>query len=189
MSFRWFTLAISGLLVAAALTVGYWMPLNSTVAPTESIDSLRDKQVKIRKVVEQSMPATVVVTDGIGSGSGVIVSEEGLVLTAAHVLLTGGPELRVIFADGRTVKATALGTNLDVDAGMLKLDEPGPWPFVPMAEAGVAEPGDWCVVLGHPGGYQLGRTPPVRVGRILADDPTVVLTDCALIGGDSGGPL
>ncbi|HRF02741.1 MAG TPA: trypsin-like peptidase domain-containing protein [Pirellulaceae bacterium] len=189
MSFRWVSAGLGSLVLAAAVSVGWWLPSRAVAVPAETLDSLRAKQERIREVVRSAMPATVVVTDGIGSGSGVIVSEDGIVLTAAHVLMTGGPELEVIFADGRTVKATALGLNRDVDAGMLKLDEPGPWPHVEMAEPSSAEAGDWCVVLGHPGGYQLGRTPPVRVGRILAYDKTVVLTDCALIGGDSGGPL
>ena len=72
---------------------------------------------------------------------------------------------------------------------MLRLEEPGPWPYVPLDDKRSAKAGDWCIALGHPGGYQLGRTPPVRVGRVLANDPTVVMSDCALIGGDSGGPL
>ncbi|MCA9105720.1 MAG: trypsin-like peptidase domain-containing protein [Planctomycetales bacterium] len=186
---RWMGLA-GTLSIAAGVAIGAWLlPTRTPVAPAETLDSLRAKQVQIRDVIERVMPSTVVISDGVGSGSGVIVSEEGLVLTAAHVLLTDGPLLEVTFADGRKVPAKPLGMNLDVDAAMLQLQEPGPWPAVELAEAGGAKPGDWCVALGHPGGYQLGRTPPVRVGRVLANDPTVVLTDCALIGGDSGGPL
>lgn len=179
------TLSIGMGVVAGALL----FPKPQPVAAAETLESLKAKQAQIRQVLERVMPSTVVITDGIGSGSGVIVSESGLVLTAAHVLLTDGPELEVIFADGRRVKAQELGMNLDVDAGMLQLSEPGPWPAIELAEPGSAKTGDWCIALGHPGGYQLGRTPPVRVGRVLANDPTVVMTDCALIGGDSGGPL
>ena len=159
--------------------------------PPETLESLKTKQAQIKEVIAESMPATVAVADGVGSGSGVIVSEDGLILTAAHVLMTGGSEtdFEITFPDGRKVTAKALGKNLDVDAGMLKINEPGPWPCVPLGEVTKLKPGDWCVGLGYPGGYQLGRTPPVRVGRILANARTVIMSDSALIGGDSGGPL
>src|SRR5262249_9009164 len=46
-----------------------------------------------------------------------------------------------------------------------------------------------CLGLGHPGGYKQGRTPPVRLGRVLDSGPVMIRTDCVLVGGDSGGPL
>jgi serine protease Do len=53
--------------------------------------------------------------------------------------------------------------------------------------------GDWCVVTGHPGGFRPGRSPVVRVGRVLEVNGTspraFIRTDCTLVGGDSGGPL
>lgn len=45
------------------------------------------------------------------------------------------------------------------------------------------------MVTGHPGGYQRGRKPVLRFGRVLHNEKSVVVTDCALVGGDSGGPL
>ena len=44
-------------------------------------------------------------------------------------------------------------------------------------------------MVAHPGGYKAGRTPPVRLGRILGISSTTLTTDCVLVGGDSGGPL
>jgi serine protease Do len=49
--------------------------------------------------------------------------------------------------------------------------------------------GQWCVGIGHPGGFQEGRSPVVRLGRVLGKSSSTVRTDCALVGGDSGGPL
>src|SRR5207245_204744 len=46
-----------------------------------------------------------------------------------------------------------------------------------------------CMAIGHPGGYQKGRNPVVRLGRIQTNSKTFVQTDCVLVGGDSGGPL
>jgi serine protease Do len=64
-----------------------------------------------------------------------------------------------------------------------------PWPFAPLAAATELKPGTWCLAMGHPGGYQKGREPVVRLGRVTAVDSKGVTTDCKLVGGDSGGPL
>jgi serine protease Do len=51
------------------------------------------------------------------------------------------------------------------------------------------KPGQWCLATGHPGGYKPGRTPVVRLGRVLDVTDKFIQTDCTLVGGDSGGPL
>ena len=156
--------------------------------PTEPED-LKLVQQKVKEVARKNMNLVVAVTDGIGYGSGVIVSEDGLVLTAGHVLLTGGTDFRVIFPDGREAKAEPWGRNLNVDAGMVRILEEGPWDHAEMGTLATLRKGDWCVCLGHSGGYELGRRPPVRAGRIIDFEPDQLVTDCVLIGGDSGGPL
>ncbi len=146
-------------------------------------------QQRVQEVVKKNMNVVVAVTDGVGYGSGVVVSAEGLVLTAGHVLETGGKNLRVIFPDGREAKAKYLGRNLNVDAGMVQIIDAGPWKFAEIGDPARLRRGDWCICLGHSGGYELGRKPPVRAGRIVKFVPDQIVTDCALIGGDSGGPL
>ncbi len=58
-----------------------------------------------------------------------------------------------------------------------------------MAELTALQAGDWCLVTGHPEGFQAGRPPVVRLGRIISADRNDIHTDCELVGGDSGGPL
>jgi serine protease Do len=58
-----------------------------------------------------------------------------------------------------------------------------------MAKSEDLKKGQWCLALGQPGGFRAGRTPPVRVGRVLESGRTYIRTDCTLVGGDSGGPL
>jgi len=165
----------------------------STKVPSD-IARLRQLEFQIRSVVTQNMNSCVAISDGIGFGSGVIVSEDGLILTAGHVITGPGP-YEVMLPTGRTVKAQRLGRNLDVDSGMVKIIDPGPWPFVELADLKPAlmerDPllGEWVVCLGHSGGFELGRLPPVRTGRILSRKPHQVVSDAVLIGGDSGGPL
>src|SRR5262249_28490939 len=58
-----------------------------------------------------------------------------------------------------------------------------------MGKSAELKAGDWCMVVAHPGGFKPGRTPPVRLGRVLQAGSTTLTTDCILVGGDSGGPL
>ena len=75
------------------------LPAGNTSA--NDLDDLLQIEQGIREVVARNMKVSVVVTDGIGYGSGVVVSADGLVLTAGHVLTTNGSKVRVIFPDGR----------------------------------------------------------------------------------------
>jgi serine protease Do len=164
-------------------------PTPATKNPV-SIAELKAMQSRIQESVKKVMPATVGVLQGNSAGSGVIVSEDGYVLTAAHVI-SNKPDLPVdiIFPDGKRVKAKSLGSIAGVDSGMIKITEPGKYPFVPMGDSGKLEKGQWCFALGHPGGYHPGRKPVLRVGRVLNANNSIVQTDCTLVGGDSGGPL
>ena len=172
---------------ASLFLLGY--SLCTGVHGNTGLEELRRVQAKVKTVASEKMNVVVSVTDGIGYGSGVIVSEDGLVLTAGHVLLTGGTDLRVIFPDGREARAESWGRNLNVDAGMVRIVEAGPWDHAELGDSKQLEKGDWCICMGHSGGYELGRRPPVRAGRIVDFEPNQLVTDCALIGGDSGGPL
>ena len=155
----------------------------------DTLESLRIREARVKATVKKVMAATVCITDGIGYGSGVVIDKEGTVLTAGHVLITRGRELKLIFPDGKEVKGKRLGKNLNVDAGMVKIIDEGPFPFVELGETNSIKRGDWCIAIGHSQGYVLGRRPPVRTGRVLHTNERRLVTDCALIGGDSGGPL
>ncbi len=152
------------------------------------LEQLQKVQNQIRAVADKNMAACVAVDDGVGMGSGVIISKEGYVLTAGHVMV-GQNEYRVLLPDGRTANATPLGRNLNIDAGLIKITDPGPWPFVKIGKSASIDDGGWVVSLGHSGGFELGRRPPVRSGRILSRNNHQLVTDAVLIGGDSGGPL
>jgi serine protease Do len=163
-------------------------------AAPASVNDLRAMQDHVRLVTERVLPATVAVVAGSAQGSGVIISSDGYVLTAAHVI--GGSErnARIYLHDGRRVSAQKLGTNRTLDAGLLKIDEKAlngeAWPHVKVGDSSKVQSGQWCLAMGHPGGVQAAREPALRLGRILnLDLPSAVTTDCTLIGGDSGGPL
>ena len=156
---------------------------------------LKDTEVKVREIVQKSMPCTVALIPADpaapgGSGSGVIVSEDGLILTAAHVLVHMNGKVTAIFPDGKRVTAKVLGMDLGRDSAMAQITDVGKYPHVDLGDSKAIQPNDWCVALGHSGGFQADRFPPVRLGRVIANHPkTFLTTDSALIGGDSGGPL
>ncbi len=186
-----FSLALAALIIAAG----------RIFAADSKLDDLKAAQAKSEALVERLTKATVGIlntevagSQGLAYGSGVVVSEDGLVLTAGHVIGKPNSELLIVFADGRRVKAVALGADRARDAGMCKISEPGKWPHVELGKSADLKPDQWCLALGHPGGVEEGRNPPVRLGRVLLagkgkniDD--CVCTDATIISGDSGGPL
>ncbi|MEY5012696.1 MAG: hypothetical protein RLZ22_370 [Verrucomicrobiota bacterium] len=148
-------------------------------------------EAKVKSVAQQTLPATVALVseDTKSSGSGVIVSAEGLILTAAHVV-QGAEEMFVVFPDGKQITGKVLGANHSKDIAMVKTKDKGPFPFVNLGESKPLRAGDWLVALGHSTGFDAARTPPVRFGRVISEGPgNFLTTDCTLIGGDSGGPL
>ena len=159
--------------------------------PVKSLADLESLQKKVQDVSSKVLPATVaLISDKTGSsGSGVVTTADGLILTAAHVV-QGADELRVVFPSGKEVTGKVLGANFSKDIGMVKITDPGQWPFVACGESKPLNAGDWVVALGHSAGFDPGRTPPVRFGRVVSKGPgNFFTTDCTLIGGDSGGPI
>lgn len=159
--------------------------------PSRNLEDLMNLERKVAEVSRKAMPATVaLVSDELGaSGSGVIVNADGLILTAAHVI-QGAKEIIVRFPNGRQTEGKVLGANYSKDIGMVQITEKGPWPYMEQGASRPLEAGDWVVAMGHAAGYDPGRTPPVRFGRVMSKGPgNFLTTDCKLIGGDSGGPL
>jgi S1-C subfamily serine protease len=151
-------------------------------------------QEHVQLVTQRVTPATVAVVVGNAQGSGVIISSDGYVLTAAHVIGKPGQDARIYLHDGRRVAAKTLGSNRTFDAGLLKIDSKETngkaWAHVKLGDSSKIQSGQWCLAMGHPGGVQAAREPALRLGRVLhLDLPSAVTTDCTLIGGDSGGPL
>ncbi len=167
------------------------MPLLQALPKIESIDDLKKLEEQVQQVVRENTKVTVslISPKSGGAGSGVIVSRDGLILTAAHVI-EGNEFMTVIFPDGRQERARVLGANYTRDAAMARLLGEGPWPFAEVSDSRSLEVGDFVVAMGHPKGYDPTRRPPVRFGRVMTKrDLDFITTDCTLIGGDSGGPL
>ncbi len=165
------------------------LPLAFTRIAPGSVDELKTFEKHIEKLVSRISGAVVAVQVGRATGSGVVISEDGLVLSAAHVCRQPNREVIFTFASGKTARGRTLGTNHDVDAGLMKISAQGKWPHVEIGDLQGARTGDWVLGLGHPGGFEPDRAVVVRLGRLIRIGGASLQTDCTLLGGDSGGPL
>jgi len=134
-------------------------------------------------------------------GSGVIVGDEGYVITNAHVV-DGGDEVIVTLNDGRQLDAEVLEAIGNWDLALLRIQGED-LPVAPMAEPGQElYIGEWAIAIGSPFGYLLADTQPtVTVGVISAVNRDIkqsggdreylgmIQTDAAINPGNSGGPL
>jgi len=125
-------------------------------------------------------------------GSGVVVSPDGYLLTNHHVV-DGASDIKVTFTDGRSLKASLVGTDPKTDIAVLKVDEKN-LPAIPLGDSNQLEVGDFVLAIGNP--FGLGQT--VTFGIISAlgrgnlgieayED--FIQTDAAINPGNSGGAL
>lgn len=154
-----------------------------------TLEDFREIQAALQSNLERARAATVCLQMGGGSGSAVIISKDGLVLTAAHVTSNIDQEIKVVMEDGRELKGRSLGLNSETDSAMLQILDEGPFPYVEVDLEDSTKLGDWVFSLGHSGGFDKERGINVRVGRLVRQADSTIQSDCMLIGGDSGGPL
>jgi S1-C subfamily serine protease len=134
-----------------------------------------------------------------GSGSGVVITPDGFMLTSAHVVGGGGrSRVRASFVDGSEVAATIVGADPLSDLALLRLDSPGA-PAAELGDAALLRVGQLVVAIGNPHGFAgsvtagvisaLGRSLPARDGGATRMIDDVIQTDAALNPGNSGGAL
>ena len=129
-------------------------------------------------------------------GSGVIVTNEGHIITNNHVVTDrqGRPvdQIEVQLADGRTMKARLVGADEQVDLAVLKIDEPDVKPLK-LADSDMVQPGDFVLAIGNPLGFEETVTDGIisSKGRPNRSDAFADLlqTNAAINPGNSGGPL
>ena len=126
-----------------------------------------------------------------GSGSGVIVSEDGYIITNNHVV-TDADRLTVLLSDDRELDAEVVGTDPYSDLAVLKVDADG-LAAVKIGNSDNVQVGDWVVAIGSPFGLTQTVTAGIvsatnRIQGITAYDD-LIQTDAAINPGNSGGPL
>lgn len=155
----------------------------------ESMADLKAMEQHVKTLVARVSPAVVAVEVGSGAGSGVIITGDGLVLTAGHVCGAPNRPVRFTFPDGKTAQGWTLGVDRESDTGLMRITNKMTWPHVPVGDLARARVGDWVLALGHPGGFDAKRSLVVRLGRIIVLTDGALQTDCTISPGDSGGPV
>ncbi|MBI4987421.1 MAG: DegQ family serine endoprotease [Rhodocyclales bacterium] len=124
-------------------------------------------------------------------GSGFIISQDGYILTNAHVV-DSADEIVVKLTDKRELKAKVIGADKRTDVALIKIDASG-LPAVRMGDPGKLKVGEWVVAIGSPFGFESSVTAGIvsAKGRSLPQENFVpfIQTDVAINPGNSGGPL
>lgn len=156
-----------------------------------TVEEMKAIETKVKAVIAKNTPTVVslIGETSPGAGSGTVISADGLILTAAHVT-QGNNYMIVVFPDGKHSRCKVLGANYRRDVSLAKIEQPGNYAFAPMGDSDKLQATTVVLAMGHPGGYDLRRSPPVRIGRISSTNlGGYLVSDCTLISGDSGGPL
>ncbi|GAA4063087.1 Do family serine endopeptidase [Flavobacterium cheonanense] len=128
----------------------------------------------------------------IGTGSGVIISEDGYIVTNNHVIKDAS-ELEVTLNNNKVYKAKLIGTDSKMDIALLKIDADGKLPYSTFADSDQVKVGEWVLAVGNP--YNLNST--VTAGIVSAKARNLdtkgiqsfIQTDAAVNPGNSGGAL
>jgi len=168
---------------------------------TEALEIVRRMEQQRIILAEQLASSVCAVFKGGGGGSGVIITEDGLVLSNFHV--TGlAAEMRIGLNDNRIHKAAVLGVDPSGDLSLLRLKEDRKWSYTPLGDSDAMRQGDWVYAMGNPFLLATDFTPTITLGVVSGINryqpgsvrgqllyPDCIQTDASINPGNSGGPL
>ena len=182
-----------GVIAVLATRLSGGAPAASAQAPAPSPTLTSTASPTVPDIYQRVVPSVVIVRTSRDLGTGLIVADDGTILTANHVI-AGGGIITVTFADGTTANATVAAADPKLDIAVLtpaKL----PQVVVPATLGGGANVGEPVVAIGNP----LGLTDSVSAGVVSGLDRTadtdhgkfsgLIQFDASVNPGSSGGPL
>ena len=201
--------AIAGGLVAALVATGVTVALDDE--PSTSVDrpiatpvTVAGGRLDIHALLARVQPSVVTIrtsaqtAQGLfeGAGSGIVLSQGGLVLTNAHVI-GGIGDITVVLSDGTEHTATLVGSSPDDDLAVVQVKGAGDLVPAELGSSDVLQVGDEVIAIGN--ALNLGGGPTVTRGIVSAKDRDLsaegvslqglIQTDAAINPGNSGGPL
>ena len=182
-----FLLLLSGFQISAQNLASLYKEINSSVVVINVID-----------IEQRSAGDNIELTKSASQGSGVLVSEAGIIWTAAHVVDVA-EEVSVEFLDGDVYKAEVLTSNAMADVALIKISDPFQLKNKTVAKIGDSDKvdiGEEVFVLGAPHGFKQSLSKGILSGRFLPENLSnnfveveFLQTDAAINPGNSGGPM
>jgi S1-C subfamily serine protease len=140
---------------------------------------------------------THIIPEQRASGSGVIISEDGYIVTNNHVV-DGADEINITLPNSKTYKATVVGTDPSSDIAVLKIDAKG-LPYLVNGNSDDAKLGQWVIAIGYPltldvtvtAGFISAKARNIGINSRQSSAPieSFIQTDAAVNPGNSGGAL
>ncbi|MFI9591946.1 S1C family serine protease [Nonomuraea sp. NPDC052265] len=212
-------MAIGGGVVGAAVATAFQPEQQQVVSAPSPVLRPASNQLSTAEVAERVQPSVVMIQGQTGEGSGVVLSEDGLILTNNHVVVgasQGGGQMTVKFSDGKTAKAGVVGTDPATDLAVIKAEGVSGLTKATLGDSDQLKVGDDVLAVGSPlgldgsvtrgiisalnrtlnlGGEQRQQLPP-GFGGEQQQSPVqgttigdVIQTDAAINPGNSGGAL
>jgi serine protease Do len=191
--------------LALSLGLGLFAPVFGRQAPRSQSPEKKSEKADLtqapspsglsRTFVEAAKrikPAVVHIKVGTrgATGSGMIVSSDGYILTNNHVA-SAANELSVRLADGRELRARRVGVASGTDLALIKVEAQN-LPYATLGDSSKLEPGEWVIALGSPFGLEQTMTAGIvsATGRKFGGaNDNYIQTDASINPGNSGGPL
>ncbi|MGH7146701.1 MAG: S1C family serine protease [Nitrospiraceae bacterium] len=192
----------SMLVVCVSLIVcnGSFLPLATALVTPEEINTVRiyKKMAEVTVLIASAYASAHHITQGTGRGigSGVLIDDQGSIVTNAHVV-DGAAKLTVTLHDGTRLPAELVGSDLQSDVALLRVTLPkGKYPHAHLGDSDKLEVGQKVLAIGHPFGlgYAMSTGIVSGFGKLLETkqevfQDRVIQTTAPMNPGNSGGPL
>ncbi len=167
-------MAIGGGAVGATVATAFQEPQVVTASNPSPTFKQASNPLSVPDVAAKVQPSVVMIKGATGEGSGVVLSEDGLILTNNHVVVgagQGGGGMSVKFNDGRTAKASVVGTDPATDLAVIRAEDVSGLTAAALGDSDALKVGDSVLALGSP----LGLSGSVTMGIVSALDRTLTV--------------
>ncbi|GGO71422.1 S1C family serine protease [Nonomuraea cavernae] len=165
-------MAIGGGAVGAVVATSFQDP--TVVSAPSPVFKQAGNQLSVAEVARKVQPSVVMIQGSSGEGSGVVLSDDGLILTNNHVVVgagQGGGQMTVKFSDGKTAKASVVGTDPATDLAVIRAEGVSGLTAASLGDSDQLNVGDAVLAIGSP----LGLDGSVTAGIVSALDRTLTV--------------
>ncbi|MGI5271041.1 S1C family serine protease [Nonomuraea sp. CA-218870] len=164
-------MAVGGGVVGATVATAFQDPVVTTVSAPNPTFSQASTALTVAQVAEKVQPSVVMIQGATGEGSGVVLTDDGLILTNNHVAVGAGQggRMSVKFSDGKTATASVVGTDPATDLAVIRAEGVSGLTPAALGDSDQLKVGDSVLALGSP----LGLDGSVTLGIVSALDRTL----------------